>query len=324
MSIIIERPGLFDTLQDPGRTGFRSFGVPTGGWFDDVHARLATALVGNSNAAPCVEITQFSGLMRVQDELYLAAAGPGAVIRVYHENGRQYVFHNSVATWLNPGSAIEIQHQSHGLRSYLAVAGGGWQGEPILGSVSSESRLLAGHNLFPVQRITNTSPDNPIRQIAADLIQPPSIPPNLSFIPSLEYQNGLVDQPEIVRFLAGWSASPRSNRVGVRFDHPESMELAKLWPIEAGRLSQTVMPGTIQWTGSELIILGIAGGTMGGYPTLGQLASVDLPHLAQLRPDQEIRLHAITPEQARKAYVKREENLTQILNRIRFLSNHPH
>ena len=59
------------------------------------------------------------------------------------------------------------------------------------------------------------------------------------------------------------------------------------------------MPGTIQWTGSELIILGPAGGTMGGYPTLGQVAATGLGRLAQLRPGQEIRFQPVSPEAAR-------------------------
>lgn len=322
MSIIIERTGLFDTLQDPGRPGFRSFGVPTGGWFDDVQARLANALAGNENDSPCLEITQFSGLMRLQEELYLAVAGPGAVIQIDQENSQRHVYQNSVATWLKPGSAFEIQHRSYGMRSYLAVAGGGWQGEPVLGSVSDESRLLTDHKLIPIRRITNSSCDRSIRRIANELIQSPTIPAILTFIPSSEFQKVLVDQPRIARLLTGWRASPRSNRVGVRFEHPASADLAKLWPIEAGRLSQPVMPGTIQWTGSELIILGVAGGTMGGYPTLGQVAAADLAKLAQIRSDQEVQLLSITPEQARHAFVKHEENLAQILNRIRFTAKH--
>jgi hypothetical protein len=61
VSIKIERTGLFDTLQDPGRKGFRSFGVPTGGWFDAHHARLANDLAGNRLDAPCLEIALASG-----------------------------------------------------------------------------------------------------------------------------------------------------------------------------------------------------------------------------------------------------------------------
>jgi allophanate hydrolase subunit 2 len=76
------------------------------------------------------------------------------------------------------------------------------------------------------------------------------------------------------------------------------------------------MPGTIQWTGSELIILGPAGGTMGGYPTLGQVAAVDFGQLAQLRPGQEVQLLPTTPDQARLAFVRQEQARSLAYHRI--------
>ena len=46
MALIVERPGLCTTVQDRGRVGYRSFGVPVGGAFDRGSLDLANALVG--------------------------------------------------------------------------------------------------------------------------------------------------------------------------------------------------------------------------------------------------------------------------------------
>ena len=50
------------------------------------------------------------------------------------------------------------------------------------------------------------------------------------------------------------------------------------------RLSAPVAPGAIQIAGGQLIVLGVACGTMGGYPHVAQLISADLDRLGQLRP----------------------------------------
>ena len=45
---------------------------------------------------------------------------------------------------------------------------------------------------------------------------------------------------------------------------------------EAERLSAPVAPGAIQATGGRLIVLGVACGTMGGYPHVAQVITADL------------------------------------------------
>jgi hypothetical protein len=43
----VVRAGLFDTLQDQGRTGFMALGMPTAGAMDRIGLTLANALAGN-------------------------------------------------------------------------------------------------------------------------------------------------------------------------------------------------------------------------------------------------------------------------------------
>lgn len=76
----------------------------------------------------------------------------------------------------------------------------------------------------------------------------------------------------------------------------------------ADRLSEPVIPGTVQWTGSELIILGVAGGTMGGYERIGQVIESDIPRLAQLRPGEKIQFSALNLNEARRRNQLSEAN----------------
>ena len=65
------------------------------------------------------------------------------------------------------------------------------------------------------------------------------------------------------------------------------------------RLSTPVAPGAIQAAGGRLIVLGVACGTMGGYPHVAHVISADLDRLGQLKPGDRIAFRRVTLEDAR-------------------------
>lgn len=316
VSIKIERQGLFDTIQDDGHKGFRVYGVPTGGWFDPYHAHLANAMLGNDLNAPCVEMTHTSSLFRVIKSIRIAIVGPGAIIEIRTTTNHLRVYKHSVSMNLEDGDSVQVRHEGQGLRSYFAVVGG-WKGEKVLNSQSSEKRLEVGDCVISVSH--NYMPIRPVRQLAYSLIREVggSGSVSLPFVPSHEFKRVCKVIGGLEEVLTGWRMSPRSNRVGLRFEGPNRAILKLKWPVDSGRLSEPVMPGTIQWTGQELIILGVSGGTMGGYPTLGQVASVGLPILAQLQPGQNVQLDPMTVDQARTSIQEDQDKVHQTLSRIR-------
>ncbi len=50
-----------------------------------------------------------------------------------------------------------------------------------------------------------------------------------------------------------------------------------------------------------MIVLGVAAGTIGGYPHIAQIISADLDRLGQLRPGDRTRFRRVTLDQARHA-----------------------
>ena len=76
-----------------------------------------------------------------------------------------------------------------------------------------------------------------------------------------------------------YRVSGQSNRMGLRLEGPS---IAATTP--ADRVSAPVAPGAVQVAGDQPIVLGVAGGTMGGYLHLAHVISADLDRLAQLRP----------------------------------------
>ena len=64
--------------------------------------------------------------------------------------------------------------------------------------------------------------------------------------------------------------------------------------------------------GGAPIVLMADGQTTGGYPRIGEVASVDLPLVAQLKPGDHVRFAAISLEDAQRLYLERENELDQM------------
>ncbi len=314
MSIVVESPGLFDTIQDAGRPGHRSSGVPLGGWFDAESAAFANALAGNDRLSPCLEITLRSGLYRVLSPVRVGVAGPGAVITIDRETGHELRHSESIAADLEPGDRFRIHHPARGLRSYVAAAGGGWSGVSILGSLSSETRLAAGQVIEARTTHPKNSEPSTLRKLGFDLSEAADAPVELAFVPGDEF-GALAGSTERFGQMV-WKMSDRSDRVGVRFESSHTTPVG-FEPIDPSRLSAPVVAGTIQWTGSQLIVLGVAGGTMGGYPLFGQLVLGEIARLAQRRPGSSVRFRGVSLDEAWTMSESKERKLRQNLMFVR-------
>ena len=165
---------------------------------------------------------------------------------------------------------------------------GGWQTPVTLGSRSSEDRLKAGQ-VIPAQ------PGSiPTRHPTDNAWTPAGTEPfRILNGPDLGALNGCELLAHADRLFR---VGTRSNRIGLRLEG-DRLELSS----PGDRLSAPVAPGTIQAAGGQLIVLGVACGTMGGYPHVAQVISADLDRLGQLGPGDSIRFKAVTLEEARLA-----------------------
>jgi len=108
-----------------------------------------------------------------------------------------------------------------------------------------------------------------------------------------------------------WSTEFRvgaqSDRMGYRLEGG-SLELTT--PTEL--LSEGVTFGTVQLPpGGNPIVLMADRQTTGGYPRIGEVASVDLPLLAQLKAGDRLRFRPVSLDEAQRLYLAREDNLNQ-------------
>ena len=274
----VERVGPGATVQDRGRLGFREFGVPVGGAFDLASLDLANALVGNDPGAAGLELTLLGGEFVADGPLGIALAGAPMAARV---GDRDLIVPGSAS--LRAGDRLVIGGTRVGARAYLAVRGG-WLTTAILGSRSSEERIEIGASL-------------PALAGSARARRPAGWP---WAVGAIDGPIRVVDGPDpgadgrILEDPGEFSVGSRSDRMGIRLEGPE-VDFAG----PADRVSAPVAAGSVQVAGGRPIVLGVAGGTMGGYPHVAQVISVDLDRLGQLRPGDRVRFRRVEVEEAR-------------------------
>src|SRR5476651_2188627 len=134
----ILRAGIFTTVQDLGRSGYRQLGVSQTGALDAPALRIGNLLVGNDENAAGLEITlgQFSTQFSRSGWIALTGAGCHAEL-------------DGKTLWtgwrypVNPGQTLTLKTPTRGMRSYLAVSGGIDVPE-VLGSRSTDLKTAFG------------------------------------------------------------------------------------------------------------------------------------------------------------------------------------
>ena len=260
--------------------------MPLGGAFDRASAGLANALLGNPPECAVLEMTLTGGAYQADGPLALALAGAPMEASVTLLDGRCESLRLPVSFSLRDGERLNLGRALAGARTYLAVKGG-WQTRQTLASRSSEERLQAG-DVLPAEpaAIPRRHLDDPFLRTSKS--EPVRVIPG-------------PDSPSLAAFDDAFAASRQfrvgssSDRMGIRLaSDPLRVEG------QADRLSAPVAPGAIQVAGGQLIILGIACGTMGGYPHVAHVISADLDRIGQLRSGDHVAFRRVTLEDARR------------------------
>jgi antagonist of KipI len=95
--------------------------------------------------------------------------------------------------------------------------------------------------------------------------------------------------------------------MGARFDGPNLPRHD-----QSDLLSEAVAPGTIQVppNGQPILLLGDCQ-TMGGYPKIAHVITIDLPIAAQLWPGDLVRFHEVSLAEAQQLLREREEDFAR-------------
>lgn len=314
MTVEVVKPGWLTTLQDAGRAGFSHLGVGRAGAFDAPALRIANMLCGNPRDACALEITLLGPTLRVHADAWIALAGAPIPLRV---DGIERPMWAQVR--VPTGATVELGAMRAGCRSYLAVHGG-FGIEPVLGSCSTDvnarlgpldGRSLRAGDSLPIAIAPSRTSLNAHATPRWRLDPRPwcsvDDPAPLRLLPGTHFDQ-LTEKSRQHLFNGALSIHADSNRVGLRLSGP-TLEFAA--PIEM--VSEACVPGLLQLPPSgQPIVFGPEGPVSGGYPRIGQVAAVDVPRLAQLRPGDRLRFRPCTLDEALDALRDRERALTRL------------
>jgi antagonist of KipI len=310
MKVIVERAGFLTYVQDLGRTGFREFGVSTSGALDPFALRVANLLVGNDAGAAGLEITLGGLRLRFEDERIVAWCGGEFDVRVGSKSlpaghtGR-----------VHTGEQVKFSPPQIGCRCWLAISGG--VDLPIvLGSRSTDLRAsfggLEGRALRDGDIIRLLGqPGSPIRATAIsswtaphDWVSPAKCDPVCRFVRGIDWNRFNASTSQRLT-SEPFAVSPDSDRMGVRLDGPELKREDNV-----DLVSEAVAPGTIQVppSGKPILLLGDCQ-TIGGYPKIAHVITVDLRIAAQLRAGDHVRFSEVSLADAHRLLLEREGEL---------------
>jgi len=324
------QPGMLTAVQDLGRWGHQRFGVPVSGPMDLWALRVANLLVGNSEGDAALEITLLGPSVSFDESVLIAFAG--ADLGAFAGELRLPVWH---PVWVPAGSTLTFHGGRHGCRTYLAVAGG-IAVPPLLGSRSTYARAgIGGHEGRSLRRgdALPVGPPSALAQRVIDTLARADGGPAVAHWGAGPSLRPPYSEAPMVRLLAGthtglltpigrerlfgdeFRLSSQSDRMGYRLEGP-ILELTR--PVEL--LSEGVSFGTMQLPpGGSPIVLMADRQTTGGYPRVGEVASVDLPLLAQLRPGDRVRFRRCSLAEAQTIYLAREQELARARGAITLL-----
>ena len=286
--------GIFSLIEDGGRFGMHGIGVTTGGPLDSNAFRWANRLCNNALQTAAIEVTIGGLVLESRVTTTIALTGAAIPLSINHQPQELWQSHQ-----VKPGDRIELGFALSGSRGYLAVAGG-FGVEPIfnsaatvpregLGGVHGDGKSLQAGDLLPCHNSVTSA------RLCVPESERPDYTDNRALLRVvLGYQQHVFSKlQKQLFFTSEYSVTESSDRMGFR------LKGAAIKPAIGGILSEGICLGAIQVPadGQPIVLLNDRQ-TIGGYPKLGSVLSLDIGKLAQLLPGGSVRFEEISVEQA--------------------------
>ncbi|WP_462250115.1 5-oxoprolinase subunit C family protein [Ferruginibacter sp.] len=315
MSIKIIKAGVLTTLQDGGRSGWRSMGIGSGGTMDIFAMSVANYLAGNDEGNAAIEINFPAPEILFQQDAIISLTGADFLATI---NERALPIWRTLL--VKKDSVLKFKQPVQGTKLYLAVHGG-LQAENWLGSCSTHLKVGAGGYLGRALQKDDTINFNKthfscnenkilswhVSQHELDKIYLPQN--NIRCIKSTEWD--LMNEVSKQNIISNdFIISNQSDRMGYRLNSKplllqQSTEL----------ISSAVDTGTVQLLpDGNCIVLMADHQTTGGYPRIASVIKTDLPKLAQIKSGQSFNFIIVSLSEAEDALLAMQQTLHEIKN----------
>ena len=218
MPVEVLHPGLLTTVQDGGRHGLYSLGVPPSGAMDDFSFRVANLLVGNDEGAAALERRTWGRSSPSARSASSPSAAPTCGRASTARSGPP-----GEAFAVEAGQVLSFDHLRAGARCYVAISGGVDVPE-VLGSRSTFARVsLGGHEGRALARATSwrAAPRTACRAPVGarlDEAERPVFGKEVEIRIVLGLYSHRLTADSLAAFLeTDWVVTPNADRVGYRY-----------------------------------------------------------------------------------------------------------
>ena len=267
-------PGFYSSIQDKGRLGYQSFGIPISGCMDSYSADNANKILGNKLSDSLMEITMLGPTLKFRINTKISLTGSDMTPFLNDKT----ISMNSVIN-ISAGDVLKFKRPNQGLRSYIGVLNG-FKTKKVLNSrsmfknITEDFRLKKGDIIPIIEKVNFKNQDNNLIFNNSDISLKCIKGPEFKLLSKLN-----IDLMKSTFF----TISKNSNRMACQLNEKVSNNIPPI-------LSSHVMPGTVQLTpNGTLIILMRDCQTTGGYPRILQLNESSINFISQSRLSSKIK-----------------------------------
>ena len=307
------RPGINTTFQDKGRFHMQHFGITPGGCMDLDLFSVANALVGNSLEEGVLEFAYQGPLLKLMKGKTKIAITGNVLFRIIKSNQEIITGECNRTYKLIEGDQVDILATKKSAYGYMALEGG-FDIKPFCKSVSILSRAQIGPNKGKIIKI-NDKIDIKIESKNKKNFSIKVQKENKKKIRVLKGSqfDYFSKESQKVFLSKEYTISNLTDRMGMRLEGTTMKNI-----VNTNIRSEGITKGAIQIPADGLpIVLLTDYPTIGGYPKIANVASVDYNLLIQKTPGEKIFFELIKLHEAEQLYKEHLNSISEIIKNIK-------
>ncbi len=307
----IIRAGINTTFQDKGRDHLYHIGIPFSGAMDNKNYLIANKLVNNNLDAAVIEFAyQGPHIKYLGEKINFAITGD--VFFSIKKKDTEIEGNCYQSYQIENGDEINIVSTNKSVYGYLALGG--------------ELDLKFQWNSYSINTKANIGSNDGKKLEIGQRINLKKINPNKD-IKKINYINTKIENIRVIKgtnfdyfsdegkkifYEKEFTVSKLSDRMGMRLEGPKIDNI-----VNTNIKSEGLIKGVIQVPadGNPIIMLSDHG-TIGGYPKIGVVASVDYDRLVQMSPGSKIKFKEINLSDAETLFKLYEMETQNLLSQI--------
>ncbi len=285
------RPGLYTSIQDMKRIGYKKYGIPNSGPMDEYSHILANWLVDKKYSSETLEINYFGPRIKFNFNTTIGICGANFDAKI---NDKRIQINRSIK--VKAGDVLDIGVCLNGGRVYLSFSAK-MKLKKSFNSYSTYEKIniggINGKKISKNDTINfNKSEESIEKKIPESFQRKYQEISNIRVIKGVNYS--MISKNSLKKLGNEFNVSSESDRMGIRLNG-NKLKVSDKKSIE----STVVSKGTVQLppAGDPIILMSDSQST-GGYPIIGNIARVDISKVSQIKPESKLKFKFITLEES--------------------------